>query len=245
MKILLTTAADRGNARAGARARPPNRRQAGRQAGSQDRHPRRRKLARSAQKAVEEATPVDDDPAVTLTTGRPRGRQDACSSATSRANSAPASTSRRTSAKASSMCRAGIQRFRMHPVESRTGAIRLEDPRAGAMWLQLGNKSMLMSQKHGPAPGRRMPGRRRRSRWPRTLKKNPPKSLFEAAAGRPPRRSIAGQGAALASSRSRPTPILLIQRRKERCCKPTLTMSPNAPRSASRRCRCRPSRPPT
>jgi hypothetical protein len=45
--------------------------------------------------------------------------------------------------------RTGIQRFRMHPVESRTGAIRLEDPRAGAMWLQLGNKSMLMSQKMG------------------------------------------------------------------------------------------------
>lgn len=45
--------------------------------------------------------------------------------------------------------RAGIQRFRMQPVASRTGAIRLEDPRAGAMWLQLGNKSMLMSQKMG------------------------------------------------------------------------------------------------
>jgi hypothetical protein len=40
-------------------------------------------------------------------------------------------------------------RFRMHPVESRTGAIRLEDAKAGAMWLQLGNKSMLMSQKLG------------------------------------------------------------------------------------------------
>lgn len=39
--------------------------------------------------------------------------------------------------------------FSMHPVESRTGAIRLEDPRRGAMWLQLGNKSMLMSQKLG------------------------------------------------------------------------------------------------
>jgi hypothetical protein len=37
----------------------------------------------------------------------------------------------------------------MHPVESRTGAIRLEDPKGGAMWLQLGNKSMLMSQKLG------------------------------------------------------------------------------------------------
>lgn len=44
---------------------------------------------------------------------------------------------------------AGKQRYYMHPVESRTGAIRLEDNRAGAMWLQLGNKSMLMNQKQG------------------------------------------------------------------------------------------------
>lgn len=39
--------------------------------------------------------------------------------------------------------------FNMRPVTSRTGAIRLEDARAGALWLQLGNKSMLMSQKLG------------------------------------------------------------------------------------------------
>ena len=44
---------------------------------------------------------------------------------------------------------AGKQRYHMHPVESRTGAIRMEDNRAGAMWLQLGNKSMLMNQKLG------------------------------------------------------------------------------------------------
>ena len=44
---------------------------------------------------------------------------------------------------------AGNQRFYMHPVESKTGAIRLEDPRAGAVWLQLGNTSMLMNQKKG------------------------------------------------------------------------------------------------
>ena len=43
----------------------------------------------------------------------------------------------------------GKQRYFMHPVESRTGAIRLEDIRAGAMWLQLGNKSMLLNQKLG------------------------------------------------------------------------------------------------
>ena len=39
--------------------------------------------------------------------------------------------------------------FSMRPVASRTGAVRLEDGRAGALWLQLGNKSMLMSQKLG------------------------------------------------------------------------------------------------
>lgn len=43
----------------------------------------------------------------------------------------------------------GKRRYYMYPVESRTGAIRLEDGRAGAMWLQLGNKSMLMDQKAG------------------------------------------------------------------------------------------------
>ena len=41
------------------------------------------------------------------------------------------------------------QKFRMFPVETITGAIRLEDPKAGAVWLQLANKSMLMSQKLG------------------------------------------------------------------------------------------------
>ena len=43
----------------------------------------------------------------------------------------------------------GASRFVMHPVESRTGAIRLEDPVRGALWLQIGNKSMLMNQKEG------------------------------------------------------------------------------------------------
>lgn len=40
-------------------------------------------------------------------------------------------------------------RFRMIPVSTATGAIRLEDRRAGAVWLQLPNKSMLMNQKAG------------------------------------------------------------------------------------------------
>ena len=40
-------------------------------------------------------------------------------------------------------------KFRMFPVETTTGAIRLEDKKAGAVWLQLSNKSMLMNQKLG------------------------------------------------------------------------------------------------
>ena len=40
-------------------------------------------------------------------------------------------------------------RYRMHPVPTSTGALRLEDKKAGAVWLQLANKSMLMDQKKG------------------------------------------------------------------------------------------------
>ncbi|WP_332776118.1 hypothetical protein [Polaromonas sp.] len=40
-------------------------------------------------------------------------------------------------------------RYRMFPVATTTGAIRLEDRKAGAVWLQLANKSMLMNQKLG------------------------------------------------------------------------------------------------
>ena len=40
-------------------------------------------------------------------------------------------------------------KYRMFPVATSTGAIRLEDRKAGAVWLQLANKSMLMSQKLG------------------------------------------------------------------------------------------------
>jgi hypothetical protein len=43
----------------------------------------------------------------------------------------------------------GRERFVMIPVLTTTGAVRLEDARVGAVWLQLGNKSMLMNQKLG------------------------------------------------------------------------------------------------
>ena len=39
--------------------------------------------------------------------------------------------------------------YHMTPVETTTGAVRLEDAQAGAMWLQLPHKSMLMNSKLG------------------------------------------------------------------------------------------------
>lgn len=94
--------------------------------------------------------------------------------------------------------RAGVQRFRMQPVASRTGAIRLEDPRAGAMWLQLGNKSMLMSQKMGrrladdcKAPDQAV--------LDEQLKKNPLPSLLEPLPA-PTAEALAGPAAAPAAT---------------------------------------------
>lgn len=39
--------------------------------------------------------------------------------------------------------------FYMSPVATSTGVVRLEDKQAGAVWLQIANKSMLMNQKAG------------------------------------------------------------------------------------------------
>ena len=106
-------------------------------------------VRRSALKAVEEVTPIDEDPHVKLTPEdiEIAKRVFVGTIACELGNSVTLTPSTR---------RPGFflvqtkgARFSMHPVESRTGAIRLEDPKRGAMWLQLGNKSMLMSQKLG------------------------------------------------------------------------------------------------
>lgn len=106
------------------------------------------KASRAAQKAAEESRTVDDDPAVKLT---PADLEAAKQVTLGDIPCELGATVHITPHKREGffIVRTGIQRFRMHPVESRTGAIRLEDPVAGAMWLQLGNKSMLMSQKMG------------------------------------------------------------------------------------------------
>jgi hypothetical protein len=103
---------------------------------------------KSVPKTAEEATPVDDDPAITLSDA---DLQTAKLVHTGEMKCELGATVHVTPHKREGffIVRLGLQRFRMQPVESRTGAIRLEDPVAGAMWLQLANKSMLMSQKIG------------------------------------------------------------------------------------------------
>ena len=106
-------------------------------------------VRRSALKAVEEVTPIDEDPNVKLTP------EDLEMAKRVFVGTIPCELSASVTITASTR-RPGFflvqtkgARFSMHPVESRTGAIRLEDPKRGALWLQLGNKSMLMSQKLG------------------------------------------------------------------------------------------------
>ena len=140
----------------------------------------KKQITRRAAKAVEEVTPVSDDTSITLSdedlavaqrvfTGKVQcelGADVTITADEKRPGFFTVSTKN--------------VRYRMHPVESRTGAIRLEDPKAGAMWLQISIKSMLMNQKMGlrladecQAPAQLAVADE--------MKKNPPKNLFEGA----------------------------------------------------------------
>jgi hypothetical protein len=69
-------------------------------------------------------------------------------------------------------------RYRMHPVATTTGAIRLEDRKAGTVWLQLANKSMLMDQNKG----RRLAdecANAEQVAFAENMKTNPPPSLID------------------------------------------------------------------
>lgn len=69
-------------------------------------------------------------------------------------------------------------RYRMYPVPTSTGALRLEDKTAGAVWLQLANKSMLMDQ----TKGRRMADactHPAQEAYEQATKNNPPPALFD------------------------------------------------------------------
>lgn len=140
---------------------------------------KRAPIKRSAAKVVEEMTPIDDDPTVTLTP------EDLELAKRVYVGTIPcelgASVTITPSEKRPGffLVQTGKQRFRMHPVGSRTGAIRLEDGRAGAMWLQLGNKSMLMSQKLGQRLADECMSPAQLT-FADEMKKNPPVSILEA-----------------------------------------------------------------
>ncbi len=74
-------------------------------------------------------------------------------------------------------------RYRMHPVATSTGAIRLEDKQAGAVWLQLANKSMLMDQKKGQRLADEC-AHPEQMAFAAQMKNNPPPPLIEVNTGR-------------------------------------------------------------
>jgi hypothetical protein len=156
----------------------------------------------AAVKSVEEATPIDDDPNVTLSP------EDLEMAKRVHVGTFPcelgASVTIAPSDKRPGFftVRSGLMRFRMHPVGSRTGAIRLEDGRAGAMWLQLGNKSMLMSQKIGQriADECMSPDQ---ATFAEELKRNPRPSILDAP---PPAAAGAGTASAAPATPASPSP---------------------------------------
>jgi hypothetical protein len=70
-------------------------------------------------------------------------------------------------------------KYHMSPVKTSTGTVRLEDKAAGAVWLQIANKSMLMNQKAGQrlADECMSPEQQQVAE---AIKKNPPPSLLDA-----------------------------------------------------------------
>ena len=68
--------------------------------------------------------------------------------------------------------------YRMRPVATSTGAIRLEDQKAGAVWLQLANKSMLMDQNKGRRIADECANPEQMA-FAQDMKNNPPPKLFD------------------------------------------------------------------
>ena len=94
-------------------------------------------------------------------------------------------------------------KYRMFPVPTTTGTVRLEDRKAGAVWLQMGNKSMLMNQKLGTrladecmSPAQQLVAE--------SLKLNPAVSVLDV-----PRPEVLVRASAEAATTTPPMPILL------------------------------------
>lgn len=106
-------------------------------------------VRRSALKAVEEVTPIDDDLNVKLSDADLELAKRVYVGVIPCELGASVTITPNEKRPGFFLVQTKGARFSMHPVEARTGAVRLEDPRRGALWIQLGNKSMLMSQKLG------------------------------------------------------------------------------------------------
>lgn len=156
---------------------------------------KRAPIRRSAAKVVEERTPIDDDLSVTLTAEDLELAKRVYIGTIPCELGASVSITPNEKRPGFFLVQTGKMRFRMHPVGSRTGAIRLEDGRAGAMWLQLGNKSMLMSQKLGQrlADECMSPAQ---VTFADDMKKNPPTSILEALPAAKAAPAQAGTGSA-------------------------------------------------
>lgn len=139
-------------------------------------------LKASAVKAVEETTPVADDPSIVLNDADIAVAQRVYTGKIQCELGADVTVTADEAKPGFFTVSTKGARYRMHPVESRTGAIRLEDPRAGAMWLQLGNKSMLMNQKAGLRIADECQTDAQIA-FAAEMKKNPPKALFDGADG--------------------------------------------------------------
>ena len=110
---------------------------------------KKRAVRRSALKAVEESTPIDDDLNVKLSDSDLEIAKRVYVGVIPCELGASVTITPNEKRPGFFLVQTKTAKFRMHPVEARTGAIRLEDPKGGALWIQLGNKSMLMSQKLG------------------------------------------------------------------------------------------------
>ena len=141
-------------------------------------------VRRSALKAVEEVTPIDEDPNVKLTAEDIEIAKRVFVGTIACELGGSVTITPSTRRPGFFVVQTKGARFSMHPVESRTGAVRLEDPKRGALWLQLGNKSMLMSQKLGQRLADECMSAEQRT-LADDLKKTPRAGLLDSPAGAP------------------------------------------------------------
>lgn len=135
-------------------------------------------VRRSALKAVEEVTPIEDDSNIQLTEADIELAKRVYVGIIPCELGAKVLISANEKRPGFFVVETKTDRFSMHPVESRTGAIRLEDAKAGAIWLQLGNKSMLMSQKLGQRLADECTSPAQIT-FADDMKKNPPASILD------------------------------------------------------------------